>query len=119
MRKIEREMLKAIHERRDWMQGNTVVEVAQHVGNPYCDATVYLHGNCIAEITPDGTVIPDEQTFAEWPTVTTRSRLHALGVDACIRQGRAMLGGQEASRRPAKLEPETISAPVRHPEANA
>lgn len=85
MRKIERNMLRAIIEGRDWMEGNTCVCFSDHVGNPYLDATVYLHGNPIAEIKySDGDELPEvwanQDTFYRWPTMTTGSRLHALGV---------------------------------------
>lgn len=112
MRQIEAQMIRAINERRDWCSkganGFTCVEIAQHVGNPYCIATVYLHGNMIAEVVPsEGSrqydkpgmgwaVIPDSHTFREFPTPTTRSRLRALGVDAAIRQGEPMIAGKSA-----------------------
>lgn len=98
MRKIEAEMIRAINERRDWCsnshKGKTCVEVSEHAGNPYLIATVYLHGHLIAEIVPpEGSrledhkgesweAVPDERTFARWPTTTTVSRLRALGVNA-------------------------------------
>lgn len=87
MRKVEIEMLKAIHEGRDWQSGNTAVEVSQHIGNPFCYATVYLHGNQIAEIyqteaTGEALIVAAElKTWRRWPTVTTASRLKALGID--------------------------------------
>lgn len=91
MRKIEQNMLAAIRDLRDWQEGNTFVEVAQHVGNPYCAATVYVHGNLIAEVDREGNIHPDHKTFEEWPAATTASRLRALGIDARIVKGRAVI----------------------------
>ena len=91
MRKIEQNMLAAIRDLRDWQEGNTTVEVAQHVGNPYCAATVYLHGNLIAEVDRDGGIQPNDKTFEQWPTATTASRLRALGINAWIMKGRAVI----------------------------
>lgn len=70
MRKLEREMLGALKEGRAWRGANTSVTA---------DGTVYLHGNRIA-YREGGVLVPDLVTFAQWPTVTTRSRLRALGL---------------------------------------
>lgn len=70
MRKLEREMLGALKEGRAWRGANTSVTA---------DGTVYLHGNRIAYM-QDGQLAADLATFAQWPTVTTRSRLRALGL---------------------------------------
>lgn len=83
MRQIERNMLAAIWERRDWKQDNTCVDFAQHVGSPFLEATVYLHGNPIAEVMQGKgglEVQANLATFDEWPSMTTGSRLHALGI---------------------------------------
>lgn len=94
MRKIEQQMMQAIRDRRDWQAGNTGVFFSDHVGNPYLDATVYLHANPIAEVLPDGTLNAVPDTYRRWPTATTASRLRALGVDACIRNGVAHIDGE-------------------------
>tara|TARA_Y100001938_G_scaffold4383_2_gene5496 strand:+ start:928 stop:1317 length:390 start_codon:yes stop_codon:yes gene_type:complete len=72
MRKIEREMVQAIKDRRNWKSSNT--EVLMDVDNSF--ASVYLHGNHIAEYqyNTEELVI----TNAGWRTVTTKSRLNAL-----------------------------------------
>lgn len=72
MRKIEENMLQAIAERRNWKSGNTAVEVENSGA-----VSVWLFGNCIAAI--DG----QSKKFktAGWPTVTTASRLRALGAN--------------------------------------
>ena len=74
MRKIESAMIHAIRTRRDWKSGNTAVWI-----NP-SDRTVsvYLHGNLIAEES-DNQLYLNESMLYRWPTVTTRSRLNALG----------------------------------------
>ena len=57
MRKIEREMIQAIIDRRNFSKANT--RVVLHAGDPSKgedrkDMRVYLHGNWIAEYTQDG-----------------------------------------------------------------
>jgi hypothetical protein len=47
----------------------------------FLTATVYLHGNPIAYVAHGGRVRVDIGTYLDWRTATTRSRLHALGVD--------------------------------------
>ena len=72
MRKIEENMLQAIAARKNWRSGNTAVEVETSGA-----VSVWLHGNCIA-------VIDDQSKkfkTAGWATVTTASRLRALGAN--------------------------------------
>lgn len=95
MRKIEQEMTQAIQNRKDWIKDNTAVIFSDHNGNPYLDATVYLHNNEIAYVLPDGTVQAIPETFKKYPTATTRSRLRALGIDASIKNFKACIDGQE------------------------
>ena len=74
MRKIEKQTLEAIKANRDFKNGNTEVS----------GGVVYLHGNRIAW--RDGNrLIMDTATLHRWPTVTTRSRLNALGFSVCQR----------------------------------
>ena len=71
MRQIEKSMAQAVKAGRNFRSGNTVVSV---------DASgikVYLHGNCIYTVYQG----VKRFTLAGWNTVTTRSRLNALGVD--------------------------------------
>ncbi len=70
MRQIEKRMCAAVRERRNWKESNT--EVRRVEGG----TGVYLHGNNIATFYDNG-----ERFFslAGWNTVTTRSRLNALG----------------------------------------
>ena len=71
MRKIEREMIQAIIDGRDWKKANTEV-----ITSP-AYARVYLHDNCIAEYS----YCKDCKlsiNHCGWKTVTTKSRLNAL-----------------------------------------
>lgn len=70
MRQIEKEMVAAVRERRNWRKANTEVCRGEGV------TRVYLHGNAIATFYDDGTRY---FSLSGWNTVTTRSRLNALG----------------------------------------
>jgi len=88
MRKIEQEMVQAVRDQRDWKQDNTEV-IVDSVG--WCQ--VYLHGNHIAMIDEFGRDYPNLNTFVQWPTVTTRSRLRALGCSVEYSNGCARING--------------------------
>ena len=98
MRQIEKQMIQAIRAKRNWKSGNTeVVQTRDYVAN-IAIAEIYLHGNHIATAHPDTWdrapfANPNRDTFRYWPTATTRSRLRALGVNASIKNGQAMLDG--------------------------
>ena len=107
MRKIEEQMIEAIRSKQDWKsyknaQGYPAMEVV-HVrehGINYAD--IYLHANLIATATPDTWdarpyANPNRAMFREYPTVTTRSRLRALGVNASIKNGAAHIDGMEVT----------------------
>jgi len=84
MRKIEREMIQAIIDGRNWKKANTEVE-AHPSGNN--EMRVFLHGNNIASY-KDGTLYINH---CGWKTNTTKSRLnalvkHVLGDMSCIYQ---------------------------------
>ena len=68
MQKIERQTLEAIKANRNFKSGNTEVR----------EGVVYMHGNRIAERRGNKLTL-DVETLHSWPTVTTRSRLNALG----------------------------------------
>lgn len=87
MRKIEQKMLAAIERRKDWSEGNTRVEINGST------ARVFLFNNLIA-IVAKHQPIPIEETVRRWPTYTTISRLNALGIDVCKRQGKIILDGR-------------------------
>ena len=74
MRKIEQQMIAAIHANKDWKLKNTEVITADGV------STVYLHGNKIAEVDDNSMTIYD----GGWQSVTTKSRLNALCDAFCI-----------------------------------
>lgn len=103
MRQIEKQMNNAIRAGRDWKSGNTEVRVEKSYGGAYTQyfATVLLHNHIIAHVTHLPATgythtIADRDTFREWPTATTRSRLRALGVNASVSNGRAMIDGMAA-----------------------
>jgi hypothetical protein len=93
MRKIEQQMLTAIHSKVEkWMNNNTAVFYisANESGNPFGSRSeIYLHGNLIAEYWHDaGTPLEvDTVTLARWSTNTTKSRLRALGANVSTRKG--------------------------------
>jgi len=94
MRKIEKEMRAAIVDRRDWSKDNTCVRFDAE--DNVCD--VFLHGNHIAEAHRNyyGSIIitPNRETLAQWPTVTTKSRLRALGVNLTQKAGVISIDGE-------------------------
>lgn len=93
MRKIEQQMVEAVKAGKFFLQGNTCVEW-EHGGNPCLDGTVLLHNNEIAQILPDGSIIANVDTFKEYPTATTCSRLRALGIGAHIVKGQPCIDGK-------------------------
>jgi hypothetical protein len=98
MRQIEKEMLTAIKEKREWVKGNTAVFI-ENAGNPFGDrAEIYLHGQHIAdywyEAPEDEKLDVDEYTLFAWPTNTTKSRLRALGADVYTKDGVVFSRGQ-------------------------
>ncbi len=82
MRKLEHEMMDALCAGRAWHSGNTSVTAPDNTGR----AAVYLHGNHLADWRA-GHVVPNLTTLARWPTVTTKSRLRALGVSIYQQKG--------------------------------
>ena len=87
MRKIEKEMLQAINWGNNWAKDNTQVV---HINGI---AQVYLHGHHIASVYGDVEVNKD--TLRKWPTVTTKSRLRALGVNVTTKNWVTYLDGEE------------------------
>ena len=71
MRKVEMQMNTAIRNRVNWSGGNTTVMIDPENAD---QATVYLHGNRIAQVCSEFVAIFD----GGWQTVTTKSRLNAL-----------------------------------------
>jgi hypothetical protein len=90
MRKIEAEMLAAIKDGRDWQSGNT-----QAIQKGGFTSDIYLHGNRIgwAVFGLYLRCVPNVETFRQYPTRTTVSRLRALGINASVRKGVPMIDG--------------------------
>lgn len=84
MRKIEMEMLDALHAGRAWQNGNTRVTAR---------GEVYLHGNLIATWR-GGEIDVNRDMLARWPTTTTISRLSALGANVYRRDFTPYLDGK-------------------------
>jgi hypothetical protein len=83
MRKIEQQMIAAIHTRKSWQGGNTTVSNIDDV-----NSAVYLHGNHIADVNSrNGLVMVNTYTLRQWATNTTKSRLRALGANVSTRKG--------------------------------
>ena len=78
MRKIERDMVRAIREGKNWTGGNTTV---RHDNGSF---SVLLHGNEIAWGKADAAI---KISSCGWLTVTTKSRLNAI-LDGLNRQCR-------------------------------
>lgn len=83
MRKIEKQMIQAIYDRKAWQSGNTTVSPIDDV-----NSAVFLHGNHIADVnSTNGFVMVVTHTLRAYPTVTTKSRLRALGANVSTRKG--------------------------------
>jgi len=101
MRKIEREMIAAVRDIRNWHCDNTEVKAMSNEGLSV--ARVYLHGNHIANVTQvrhdtlNLQVI--ESTLKQWPTNTIISRLRALGADVQVRKGCVIINGVHIATR--------------------
>lgn len=80
MRVIEKQMVAAVEEGRNWRSGNTRVRFDPVVGGS--ETEVYLFGNLIAKRyfigSPEHYIGDWEITLAGYNTRTTRSRLGAL-----------------------------------------
>ena len=91
MRLIEEQMNQAIIHKNTWSKDNTKVMYLPQLDQSY----IYLHGHQIALY--DHTelrVMVNLETLAEWPTVTTKSRLRALSVDVCTRKHVTYVNGK-------------------------
>ena len=84
MRKIEENMLNAIWNKLTVNLSNTSVHYNEHTQM----SLVRLHGNLIATYKHDGLY-----KYKEWATTTTRSRLRAMGINASIKGGKAVIDG--------------------------
>jgi len=93
MRKIEQQMMQAVENNRTWAAGNTSVGRDAVIPNLMA---VRLHGNHIASIEiADGRILNrwiNIWTLDEYPTVTTLSRLRALGFRVRKAKGQVIIG---------------------------
>lgn len=75
MKVIEQQMRRAVAAGHAWRNSNTSVRPIDDV-----NMAVYLHGHEIAVVNNrTGFVMVNRHTLRAWPTVTTKSRLRALG----------------------------------------
>ena len=81
MRKIEQQMIDAIKSETDWKSGNTKVVNFFNDGDKCVVASVFLHGEKIAEITDNDMTIFD----GGYQSKTTKSRLNVLCDEFCIK----------------------------------
>ena len=88
MRQIEKKMLNAIEQGRNFTLDNTHVKIDANT------AHVFLHGNHIASVVNDNVMV-NIDTLRTYPTVTTKSRLRALGVNVYTKKGVTYLNGEE------------------------
>jgi len=91
MRKIEKEMNLAVSKGLNWSKDNTTVSTDSLTGL----RQVFLHGHNIATIDDQGFTMVNVTTLSKWPTVTTKSRLRALGANVYTKKGRTYLEGNE------------------------
>lgn len=85
MRSIDKEMLAAVCEHRNWSSGNTVVVADKDY------VQVILHGRIIYECNG----VEEAFTLAGFDTDVTRNRLRALGVDLIHKNGKTYYNGIE------------------------
>lgn len=94
MRKIEKEMLSAVQritlnpQALGFSKANTIV------CNAGDRAKVFLHGNHIADVLNSGKLEVNLYTLRKWPSMTTRSRLRALGARLVSIKGDLHLDGK-------------------------
>jgi hypothetical protein len=72
MRVIERQMISAIKQKKNWKNNNTRVEVIE---SGIQSINVYLHGHRIASLVDNLSVVVNS---CGWRTSTTKSRLNAI-----------------------------------------
>jgi hypothetical protein len=98
MRKIEQQMNRALTLALNWSKDNTAVYYisATESGNPHGDrAEIYLHNNHIATYWYEARALEvNVNTLKRYPTMTTRSRLRALGADLVSKRGVLYLNGK-------------------------
>jgi hypothetical protein len=100
MRKIEKRMLKAIENKENFRLSNTGV-FYEDVNTKYGPRSeVYLWGNHIGDYWHDEKKFDvNIRTLLEWPSVTTISRLRALGVDVQQKNWKLYIDGKEIGQK--------------------
>ena len=88
MRVIEKKMLNAIQQGKNFTLDNTHVKIDANT------AHVFLHGNHIASVVNDNVMV-NVDTLRAYPTPTTKSRLRALGVNVSTKNFVTFLNGKE------------------------
>ena len=88
MRVIEKKMIDAIQQGRNFTLDNTHVKIDANT------AHIFLHGNHIASVVNDNVMV-NVDTLRKYPTNTTKSRLRALGVNVSTKKGITYLNGEE------------------------
>lgn len=89
MRKIEQEMMAALKQRKPFNKDNTFIVGDDSSGCPFDYSWVFLHGNNLGYWRhSDGQFEVNRDTLKQWPTVTTKSRLRALGVNLTQKKGK-------------------------------
>jgi len=94
MRLIESQMNNAIATKVAWSKDNTRVRYSSDDNTSH----IRLHGHHIAyyDLTM-GEIVPNVATLAQWPTVTTKSRLRALGINVYTRKGITFVNDKEVA----------------------
>jgi hypothetical protein len=78
MRLIEKAMINAIKEKKDWKGGNTRVDVQSYPGDDFTTIRVIFHRTAIATIEDygkTGRIVLDNGGYT---TATTKSRINAI-----------------------------------------
>ncbi len=94
MRLIEQQMHQAVNNQSNWSKDNTMVTYQPLDNVSY----VYLHGHHIATYSHLGLeLLPNLETLAHCPTVTTKSGLRALGFNVYTRKGITYVNDKEVA----------------------
>ena len=100
MRKIESEMLQAIEAKTDWQKSNTGVFYEDCNIKYGARSEVYLWGNHIGDYWHESkTFDVNVRTLLEWPSVTTISRLRALGVNVRQKNWQILIDDKPAGEK--------------------
>lgn len=106
MRKIEKQLVEAIRTRKPFRCDNT--SVIQEIGPDLKNngnGFVFLHGNMICKFTLQEIKV----SLANWPTNTTRSRIHAICVAFTKSRGIGQRKGKQFLHLPNGSEMEINS----------